>query len=179
VNTYVAMLRGVNVSGQNPINMADLRALFVALGHQDVTTYIQSGNIIFTSASSRAADVASGIELRISADLGLAVTAVIRTRDELARIIADNPFLRQDVEQTRLHVTFLAEVPDRERLRTLSVQNAEPDEFRILAQEVYLHCPAGYGRTKLNNAFWERRLRVAAATRNWNTVTRLLQMASG
>ena len=173
------MLRGINVGGQNKVNMADLQALFVALGHSDVTTYIQSGNIIFTSPANSPSDLARGIEEQIARDLGLTVTVLLRTKDELAQVIEGNPFIRQGTDRAKLHVTFLADAPDPALVRHVDVHHAEPDEFRVLSREIYLHCPQGYGRTKLNNAFWERRLGVVATTRNWNTVTRLFQLAGG
>jgi uncharacterized protein (DUF1697 family) len=173
------MLRGINVSGHKKIKMEDLQALFVALGHSDVSTYIQSGNIIFTSPADSPSHLARAIEERIAQDLGFAVTVLLRTKDELAQVIASNPFLRQGTDPAKLHVTFLADAPDPELVRRADEYNAEPDEFRVLGREIYLHCPQGYGRTKVNNAFWERRLGVVATTRNWNTVTRLFQLASG
>ena len=179
MNTYIAMLRGINVSGHKKIKMQDLQALFVALGHADVSTYIQSGNIIFKSPADSPSQLAGAIEERIAQDLGLAVTVLLRTKDELAQVIDGNPFVRQGIDPARLHVTFLAAAPDPALVHRVDVHNAEPDEFRVLGREIYLHCPQGYGRTKLNNAFWERRLGVAATTRNWNTVTRLFQLASG
>jgi uncharacterized protein (DUF1697 family) len=173
------MLRGINLGGHNRIKMEELQALFVALGHSDVTTYIQSGNIIFKSPGSDPSQLAGAIEERIAQDLGLAVTVLLRTKDELAQVIASNPFIRQRTDPARLHVTFLADAPDPHLVSRVDGHNAEPDEFQIIGREIYLHCPHGYGRTKLNNAFWERRLGVAATTRNWHTVTKLFQLAGG
>jgi uncharacterized protein (DUF1697 family) len=179
VKTYVSMLRGVNVSGQNKIAMGDLRATFVGLGHSDVQTYIQSGNVISTSRSTRPLEVASAIEKRIERDCGLAVKVVVRTKEELALVLRDNPFLGKGTDPTKLHVTFLADRPDPTLVSQVEEHKEPVDEFGVGTREVYLHCPAGYGRTKLNNAFWERRLRVAATTRNWKTVTTLLVLAGG
>lgn len=177
--TYVALLRGINVSGQKKITMPDLQKLVGALGHADVSTYIQSGNVIFRSSATNPAGVAIGIEEAIERDLGFTVTVVLRTRDELGHVIETNPFLRPGIDLAHLHVTFLTNLPTSAVLSSLNVQTVGPDEFRALGREIYLHCPQGYGRTKLNNAFWERRLHIAATTRNWNTVTRLFQLAGG
>lgn len=177
MTTYIAMLRGINVSGQNKIAMGDLRSLVASLGYRDVRTYIQSGNVILTSPATDPPAVAGAIEHRITDELGLTVSVLLRTRDELSDIIANNPFLPQGAAPTHLHVTFLADVPDQDLLDHLEVPNASPDGYRILGREIYLHCPQGYGRTKLTNAFWERRLRMPATTRNWNTATRLLTLA--
>lgn len=177
VTTYIAMLRGINVSGQNKLKMDDLRILVASLGHSDVRTYIQSGNVIFANPVDESSDLARSIEQRIADDFGLTVIVLLRTRDELANIIENNPFPVNGPDPARLHVTFLNDVPGQDILDNLTVPNASPDEYRVRGREVYLYCPYGYGQTKLNNAFWERRLRVAATTRNWNTVNKLLTLA--
>jgi uncharacterized protein (DUF1697 family) len=172
---YVALLRGVNVGGRNPIKMTDLRDLFVGLGHADAATFIQSGNVVFTSPDRDAAGLATAIEKRIGRDLGLDVRVILRTKAELGKVIAGNPFDRVDL--TKVHVTFLAEKPASERVRALADHTSPPDEFRVIGREVYVHCPSGYGNTKLNNAFWERRLKTAATARNWNSLTKLHALA--
>jgi uncharacterized protein (DUF1697 family) len=179
VGTYVAMLRGINVGGRNKIKMPDLQALFVGLGHADVITYVQSGNVVFTSPAKSAAALASAIEKQIARDLAIDVVAVLRTKAELAKVIAGNPFVRTRADLAKLHVTFLKQLPGAALVRALDGHRAEPDEFRVLGREIYLHCPAGYGKTKLNNTFWERRLKIAATTRNWNTVTKLFELTGG
>jgi len=175
--TYAALLRGINLGARNKVSMADLRALFAALDAEDVATYVQSGNVIFKSRAG-AAELTHAIEQRISRDLGLSVTVLLRTKAELAKVLADNPFAGGAREPAKLHVTFLAETPDRARVRRLDPEGAEPDEFRVVGQEIYLHCPNGYGRSKLSNAYFERQLGVAATTRNWRTVTKLAELAS-
>lgn len=175
--TYVTMLRGINVSGQNKVRMEDLRALYQALGYVHVASYIQSGNVIFTSPSDQPTELASEIERQIQREFGLQVAVVIRSKEDLARVIESNPFLPLGADLSKLHVTFLSGVAGPTLTEKIQVPGAEADEFRILGREIYLHCPGGYGQTKLNNTFWERRLRVPATTRNWNTVTKLLQLA--
>ena len=174
---YVAMLRGINVGGKNKIKMSDLQALFVGLGHADVTTYIQSGNVVFTSGAKSAAAVTAAIEQRIVREFGAEVSIVLRTKAELAKVIAGNPFADGDL--AKVHVTFLAKKPEAPLVRALAEHRSPPDEFRIVGREVYLRCPNGYGKTKLNNTFWERKLKVGATTRNWNTVTKLFELAGG
>ncbi len=175
--TYVALLRGINLGGRNRIAMADLRALVSALGHDDVTTYLQSGNVVFRSAG-RAADVRRALEERIARDQGLAVTVLLRTRSEIEKLVARNPFAGAGDEARALHVTFLAEKPEPASARSLDPNHGEPDEFRLAGRDVYLYCPNGYGRSKLGNAFFEKHLGVAATTRNWKTVTSLAELAA-
>jgi uncharacterized protein (DUF1697 family) len=172
---YVALLRGINLGGHNRVSMSDLRALFASLGAEDVATHVQSGNVIFKSANGPG-KLTKAIEERIHRDLGLSVTVLLRTRPQLAKVLAGNPFANGGKEPTKLHVTFLAEKPDLARVRELDPGHAEPDEFQVVGQEIYLHCPNGYGRSKLTNAYFEKQLGVAASTRNWKTVTKLAEL---
>jgi uncharacterized protein (DUF1697 family) len=159
--------------------MADLEALFAALGHADVATYLQSGNVVFTSTVGSPSALARGIEERIATDLDLDVTVLLRISDELAGVVEANPFVGGGADPAELHVTFLADEPDPSAVGAADGGGFGPDEFRILGREVYLRCPNGYGRSKLSNAFWEKRLGVAATTRNWKTVTTLHELAGG
>jgi len=175
--THVALLRGINLGSSNRVSMPDLRTLLESLGAEDVVTYLQSGNVVFKSAEG-ADKLTRAIERRIKRDLGLSVTVLLRTPRQLAKVQAGNPFAKDVKDPTKLHVTFLAEKPDRARVRNLDPKRAEPDELRLVAQEVYLHCPNGYGRSKLTNAYFEKQLGVTATTRNWKTVTKLAELAS-
>jgi len=176
--TYVALLRGVNLGARNKVSMADLRALFADLGHEDVATYVQSGNIIFKSQITDAAKLAGEIERRIDRDLGLTITVLLRTKAQLAKVASGNPFAGSESEPTKLHVTFLADAPGRARVRELEAAQSGPDEFRVVGKEIYLHTPQGYGRTKFSGGYFEKQLGVAATTRNWRTVTKLVELAA-
>ncbi len=175
--TYVALLRGINLGSRNRVSMPNLRTLLESLGAEDVVTYLQSGNVVFKSAEG-ADTLNRAIEGRIHRDVGLSVSVLLRTPQQLAKVRAGNPFARDVKDPTKLHVTFLAEKPDRASVRNLDPRRAEPDELRLVAQEIYLHCPNGYGRSKLTNAYFEKQLGVAATTRNWKTVTKLAELAN-
>jgi uncharacterized protein (DUF1697 family) len=175
---YVAMLRGVNVGGKQ-IKMAALAALFSDLGHTDVVTYIQSGNVVFTSPSRSADALARASEKRLAKDLGLDARVLLRSRADLERVQRGNPLLRGGADPSKLHVTFLAAKPPAALVRAAGEFDAGTDDFRVVGREVYVHCPNGYGRTKINNTFFERKLATVATTRNWNTVNKLLELASG
>jgi uncharacterized protein (DUF1697 family) len=175
MKAYVALLRGINLGARNKVSMADLRALFAALGAVDVATYVQSGNVLFSSTDS-AGKLTEAIEKRIRSDLGIEVAVLLRTQPQLAKVLARNPFADDVSDPTKLHVTFLADKPDPARVRKLDPALAEPDEFRVSGQEVYLHTPNGYGRSKLSNAHFEKQLDVRATTRNWRTVTKLAEL---
>ncbi|MCD0481044.1 DUF1697 domain-containing protein [Streptacidiphilus sp. ASG 303] len=176
---HIALLRGVNVGGRTRVGMADLRELFTGLGHGDVRTYLQSGNVVFTAAADRdARTLAAEAEERIAAELGVDTAVLLRTGGDLARILASHPFAGEEPDPAALHVTFLAEEPAPDRAARLEVPPGETARFSLQGREVHLHCPDGYGRTKLNNAFVERRLGVAATTRNRRTVTALHALAA-
>lgn len=176
MTVYVALLRGINLGGHNRVSMPDLRNLFTTLGHDGVRSYIQSGNLIFNSTVDDPARLAAEIERGVARDLGVSVTVLVRTSDELTRVVANNPFTGRDVDASTLHVTFLADEPDPDRATELRAPAGMPDEFVLASREVYLHCPEGYGRTRLNNTFFEKRLATAATTRNWKVVNTLLDL---
>jgi uncharacterized protein (DUF1697 family) len=170
----VSLLRGVNVGGKR-VAMKALKELFEGLGHEDVTTYIQSGNVVFRSRSGGAKKLAGDIQKAIQGEMKLDVTVLLRSPDDLAKVTAANPFAGTE----NVHVTFLDDAPDKSKVAAVDHDAYPPDEFEVIGREVYLRCPDGYGRSKLVNSFWEKKLGVAATTRNWRTVEKLLGMASG
>lgn len=161
--------------GGKRVAMKDLKALVEGLGHQDVATYIQSGNVVFRAKSGGAKKLAGDIQKAITKEMGLEVTILLRSPDELRDVTAANPF--PGVED-KLHVTFLDAEPDPSKVAAVDHDAYPPDAFEVKGREVYLHCPEGYGNSKLINSFWEKKLGVAATTRNWRTVNKLLEMAS-
>lgn len=177
--SYVAMLRGINVSGSKMIKMEALRASFEALGFTNVRTYVQSGNVVFTAKDRTAAPLGPKIAARIKRDFGFDVPTLVLGAEALARVVEENPFVGQKgVDPTKLHVTFLAESPVAEGLEKMEAVSSGRDRFQCFGTSIYLSCPDGYGNTKLNNNAFERALRIGATTRNWKTVTTLAQMAA-
>jgi uncharacterized protein (DUF1697 family) len=174
---HVALLRAVNVGGRNRIAMADLRELLEGLGYGEVRTHLQSGNAVFTAAGTPPERMAQKIERALADELGLAAKVLVRTRAELERVVSENPLLDVASDHARLLVTFLSDAPAREALSRLAPADFEPDVFAFGEREIYVWYPDGVRATRLSNAFWERRLGVVATGRNWNTVTRLLELA--
>ena len=172
----VALLRGINVGGHAKIAMADLRRLATGLGYDDVRTHLQSGNLVVTTARTPAA-VGRELERAIAEQLGVEPRVVVRTRDELADVIDRNPFPEAVGEGSRLFVTFLSGAPAAGALDDLDPAEYEPDTFRLLGRELYLHCPDGMRDSKLAQVLARKRLGVVATARNWNTVTKLLAIA--
>lgn len=178
METYISILRGINVSGQKKIKMADLKALYEELKFKDVITYIQSGNVIFKVDKKISCTELSGkIEKKIYENYQFDVPVIIRTIAEMKKVLSGNPFQKQKgIDFERLYVTFLADEPKKVELEKVEKLDFTPEKFNIIGKEVYLYCPNGYGRTKLNNNFFENKLKVVATTRNWNTVNKLVEM---
>lgn len=175
---YISMLRGINLAGHNQISMAKLQAVMEQLGFQQVRTYIQSGNVVFKGTKTAADKLSKKIEDKIRSGFGFSISVISKTPDDLANTIQRNPFLKQaGSDISKLHVTFLSDVPAEAGIKKLAAIPAEPDQFRHSGSEIYLYCPDGYGRTKLSNNAIERVLSVRATTRNWRTVNKLYEMA--
>ena len=185
MTTFVALLRAVNVSGQNRIPMAELRRALGGLGLTGVETYVQSGNLVFDAQADDPAEQAAAIHGLIERELGHDVRVLVLTAAELARVAAGNPFLAGGADEKYLHVTFLDGPVPEAAIGGLDLP-AQPGEQAVLApgdatpagRVLYLYLPHGYGRTKLNNAYFERALGTPATTRNWRTVLALVEMSA-
>ena len=185
MKTYISLLRGINVSGQNKIRMPELKRLFETLNLGNVVTYIQSGNVIFDWAEQDPTPLARSIEAEIARSFGVTVRVILRDINRFQQIIDTNPFSNQRKEEVeKLHVTFLSDSPSESALSNLPLpadpkgsEAGKTDGFQVCDKEIYLFCPNGYGRTKYSNNYFERRLRVSATTRNWKTVCALNELA--
>ena len=178
-STYVALLRGINVGGNNMLPMKDLAAMFAKAGCSEVQTYIQSGNVVFRAEPEVAARVPDAIAKAIAARAKIKIPVVVRTAGELRRVADKNPFLRRSVDVDKLHVVFLAAKPSSAALAALDPKRSPPDEFIAEGPEIYLHCPNGYGRSKLSNAYFDSKLATTSTVRNWRTVLKLLELSGG
>jgi len=177
-SSYVALLRGINVGGKNPVPMRELVALFDALGCRDVRTYIQSGNAVFTAKPALAAGLPARFARAFGKRFGFDSPLVLRSAGELAKVAANNPFLAAGEDVARLHVAFLADAPSKAQLAALDPQRSPPDRFVAAGRELYLCCPNGMARTKLTNAYFDGKLGTVSTVRNWRTVLELTKMAS-
>jgi uncharacterized protein (DUF1697 family) len=177
VQTFAALLRGINVGGKVKIPMADLRATLASLGLEDVVTYIQSGNAVFRAPKSDKA-VATDIEGAIKRAFGHDVAVLLRTHDELERVERGTPYPVDDGAPTRVHVVFLDETPAQAAVSGLDPDRSPGDEFAVLGREIYLSLPKGLGRSKLTIDWFERGLDVRATARNWNTLRKLIELTA-
>lgn len=174
----ISMLRGVNLGKHNKINMSALRALYESLKFENPRTYVQSGNVIFRTDSRDLVRLCKRIENGIEKTFGFRSDVILRTPAELRDVIARNPFAsRRGIEPKRLAVTFLASDPGQEARDKLLAIKAEPEEVRIDGRELYIYYPNGMARPKLTWPIIERTLKTSGTSRNWNTVTKLLEIA--
>ena len=178
--TYVAILRGVNVSGKNMIKMPALVKSIESIGFEAVRSYIQSGNLVFEAATGDFGNLARRIHEQIRHDFSFDIPVLVIEAKELENIREGNPFAqRSNIDLSKLHVTFLESEPQNDRVSLIDAEKYLPDEFVLAGKSIYLNCPVGYGSTKLNNNYFESKLKVKATTRNWNTVNKLVEMAKG
>ena len=174
---YVSILRGINVSGSKIIKMDALKKMYESLKFKNTKTYIQSGNVVFESSEQNTQKLATLIASAIKKEFTYDVPVIVLNANELNEILAANPFVtRANVDPKFMHVTVLAEEPLKELLDKIIPGNFGEDEFAIIHKAVYLYCSAGYGNTKLNNTFFENKLKVNATTRNWKTMNELKRL---
>jgi uncharacterized protein (DUF1697 family) len=179
VAAYIAMLRGINVSGQKIVRMQDLRELCAVLGFRSIATYLQSGNIIFIDEKKPSFGLSKGIGEAILQEFGFSVPVFVKTSEEMKGVIEGNPFLKErGIDRSKLHVTFLSEAVPQGALKNLERLSSKRDRFWVGGQQIYLYCPDGYGNTKFSNTALEKALSVTATTRNWKTVSTLFEMGS-
>jgi uncharacterized protein (DUF1697 family) len=178
---YVALLRGINVGGRNRVAMADLRQLTEALGHTEVGTYIQSGNVLFTSAETDCGALADALEQAIAKSLPVRPAVVVLSRADLAQVVADNPFpdvtdprcLRAVFRRSELAEDAIAVIAGaQERARA----KGSSDEAVAVGRALFLHTPDGLGRSELAAQLARAKGQPDGTARNWATVSRLLAM---
>jgi uncharacterized protein (DUF1697 family) len=185
--THVALLRGINLGPHKRVSMPALRSVVAALGHSDVATYVQSGNVVFTPAdpdAAPAADLAADVEKAIAAELDVTCRVVVLPAADLARVVADNPY-PDEPDPKRVHTFFLLGEPDdamREYVAAAvrrSKERGSRDEARLVGRALYLHTPDGFGTSKLAAELSRPRGPAQGTARNWATVTRLLALCEG
>ncbi len=178
MNTCIAILRGINVSGQRLIKMQDLKLHLGKFEFFNIKTYIQSGNVIFSSNEQNTKKIEADVVKCIKANFGFEVPVIIRKAEEWIEVVNNNPFIKQpEIEVDKLHVVFLEKEPEKVYISKVEEKDFTPDEFLFIKKEIYLYCPNGYARTKLSNNFFEKLLNQKATTRNWKTVNKILEIA--
>ena len=179
MSIHVALLRGINVGGKNKLPMKELTAIFEGAGGTEVRTYIQSGNVVFRGAATVADGISRAVASEISRRFGYRIPVVRRTADELEKVVKRNPFNKIGADPKRLHVSFLENRPSASAVRGLDPDRSPPDEFVVSGREIFLYCPNGVARTKLTNQYFDSKLRTVSTVRNWKTVLKLVELATG
>jgi uncharacterized protein (DUF1697 family) len=170
---WVALLRGINVGGRNLVPMAGLRGLFEETGSRSVSTYIQSGNVVFANEASDRVALAHLLEQAVADTFGVSTAVVLRTFEEISRVARSHPF---GPDSSKTLVAFLGQEPRLEDVRSLERLDVAPDRFRVVGWDVFLQYPNGVRGARLTGALLERRLGVIGTTRNWRTVARLAEL---
>jgi len=181
METYIALLRGINVSGQKKIKMTDLKVMFEELGYTDVITYIQSGNVLFTTKNGSKEQLQHQIQLQILETFGFDVAVLVFTPTQLQSIYDAIPYTESsidDFDPKKLYFTFLMHSPsDADRTELLTLDTSK-ELFDIRDMVIYIYATNGYGKTKLSNTFFEKKLKITATTRNLRTLQKLLALST-
>lgn len=175
MNTYISILRGINVSGKNIIKMTDLKQLYEKLSFIDVQTYIQSGNVVFKTKEQNIVTLEKAIKEQINTQFGYDIPVLVIKSEKLKKIIETVPF--KNIDTSKLHVTFLANISTNPLVEQIMEKKASSELVHLTEKAVYIYCPDGYGKTKLSTNFLEKKLKVSATTRNWKTVNKLLELS--
>ena len=173
---HLALLRGLNVGANNRIKMPALISVFEACGCTNVTTYIQSGNVLFDAPARILPKLAALISDTLQADFEITSPVILRTAAELVAVTKHNPFLKRGAASDTLHVGFLAAAPGADAVADLDPNRSPGDAFEGSGRDLYLHLPNGVARTKLTNAWFDTKLKTVCTVRNWNTVLELSKL---
>ena len=177
---YLALLRGINVSGHNMIKMDALKKMLESMGFENLETYIQSGNVFLESEEENAASIGFKIKQEIAKVFGYDVPVVMISKTDLELCFKNNPFLKEkDCDIKKLYVAFISKELTAAAINDLKISNFKPDEAAIDTTKIYIKYAIGAGKTNLDQKYIEKKLNVVATIRNWNTVTKLLEMYNG
>lgn len=177
MQTHLALLRGINVSGHNMIKMDVLKTVLENAGFQNVRTYIQSGNVFVDSEEMNAASIGFTIKQEIFKTLGLEVPVVVIGKEDLQACFKNNSYLKEkDCDTKKLYVAFLSKELQGSAINDLKISQFKPDEAAIDKSRIFIKYAVGAGKTRLDQKYIEKKLNLVATIRNWNTVSTLLEM---
>jgi uncharacterized protein (DUF1697 family) len=177
--TYISMLRGINLLGHKRVEMARLRMMCEGMGFEQVRTYINSGNVVFKTSRSAPAALSKRIEERMVAEFGFTASVITRTAAELGRAIEGNPFVKESrSDPSKVFIAFLGQAPKADAIEKLQARASKSERVHCCGRELYAYYVDGMGKARLlTHGVLERVLAVGATMRNWNTVSRLYEMA--
>lgn len=179
MTTYIALLRGINVSGHYKIKMAELKQLFINLGFNNIITYIQSGNVIFESSEKNNSKIEEQIVEQVKNEFGHTIKVLVITKDNLRNIFTSNPFLKDETIDTKaLYVILLKENYFVEGIKLIEPYITNKEELKIVGNCAYIQYPAGAENSKLTINIIEKKLQTVATSRNWRTITKLVELSN-
>jgi len=179
MKTYIALLRGINVSGHKLIKMAELKTMFEKTGFKDVTTYIQSGNVVFAAKESVNTQLSEQIKKAILKTFGFDVDVQVLEADQLKKIKENHSFLKGNEDQIKsIYYTLLAEKPAKNLVGELNKIEQTTEFFKITDEAIYCFYPNGVGKSKHHGLFFEKKLKVSCTTRNYNTINKLVELST-
>jgi uncharacterized protein (DUF1697 family) len=173
--TWIAFLRAVNLGPVNKVPMAGLRTMVESLGYDNVRTHLQSGNVIFTSGAISASKLEEQLRAQLVAEFKVDSPVLVRTSQQLAKVVKENPFIKKGNDPKELHVAFLSKKPAAKEVAAIDAEKSLPDEFAFGDRAIYMRLVNGVQGSRLPN--WDRLLSVDATGRTWKTVTRLQELA--
>jgi uncharacterized protein (DUF1697 family) len=176
METYISILRGINVGGHRKIKMADLRKMYEKMGFADVKSYIQSGNVIFKTERKNIPSLEKELEEAIEEKFGFDVPVIIREKNEWKQVLDENPFLKTDASTEDLFVSFLSQTPNADLLKMLEKRETENDQIQLIGKNAFLKIQGSYHKTPLNNQWLEKTLQVKSTTRNWKGVLKIWEL---
>ena len=176
MKTHIALLRGINVGGHKKVLMAELRELLSNSGFKNVQTYIQTGNVVFQTGIKDISALENNIQKSIMNHFGFEVFVLVKTRQDLNRIFNACPFSEE--KKLKSYFTILHNRPNDELVKIASEKVYEGEEYQIINDCIYYFCEKGYGQAKFNMSLFERKLKTASTSRNYNTIVKLLSLTS-
>ncbi len=177
MDQYIVFLRGINVSGQKLIKMAELRGHLEKVGFKGAQTYVQSGNLLLSKKGSSKKEVEEIVKRLIMDIYSWEVPTLAKTKEEIESLLKSNPFFEKGMERDRCYYTLLNGVPDPEKAKQLEKESFPPEEYILEKDTVFFYSPKGYGKAKMNNNFFEKKLGVQATTRNVKTMEAMVRLA--
>ncbi len=174
---YITLLRGINVSGKNTINMADLRQLYQDLELKNVKSYIQTGNVVFETQETSKNKIIENIKTAVFQKYKYDIQIIIREQTEFASILTKNPFLIENTDDLKkIYVAFLNRMPAKEHVEKLQNEQFISEKIYFQKTEIYLHYPNWYGKSKINHNFLENRLKCYVTLRNWRSIQKIQEL---
>ncbi len=174
--TYILFLRGVMPTGKNRVPMAQLREILISAGFENVQTWIQSGNVVLKT-DLQPEILSETVSKLIQHKIGAQIPVIVKSREDLVQIIQENPFQGEGYDISRVFFAMFNGELNEELKAKLLAEDFSPEYLSITHQVAYMYIPGTYGRGKLSNNFLEKKLRTVATSRNFNTISKMIELS--